>query len=562
MIPIRIGTIAVQPLAGQLFTIEVDTTISGFGTETSSNQFKLPALGSYRVSWGDGTRQNITANDANGFVTKTYAVPGTYIINVVWVSSAVRRIWFNNLGDRNKITDIRRWGTTQWTSMENAFQGCSNLVGTFTDRPNLSFCTSMSAMFSGATNFNADIGDWNVSTINNMSFLFQNCINFNQDITLWDVSNVLTMSHMFQNASSFNQDISVWDVSSVADMSNMFDGCSIFNQNIGVWDTQSAINMSGMFFGALAFNQPVGAWNTNSLTNTADMFRSAVSFNQSLNAWNVSSVNNMSGMFRNANSFDQSLSSWNTSAVTNMAQMFQEAPLFNQNIGSWNVSNVTDMNAMFNLAAAFNQNISGWITNNVQNMSSMFREALAFNQDIGSWNTSAVTNMSNMFREADAFNQDIGDWVVSAVTDFVDFMADKSPASFNSINLTLIYNGWTNYELQTGRSINFNTIKYTSGGSEARALLTRTAATVSVTNAQNNGSGLIRITAVGHGLTTGNKVFIKNISGTTEANGAWNVTVVDPDTIDLQASSFVNAYIGGGSVRTGYGWSVADGGVE
>lgn len=552
---------AVVPAASSLFTIEINTTITGVGTETSTNQFKLPALGTYRVAWGDGSSQTITANDANAFITKTYATAGTYIITIIWRASAVKRMWFNNAGDRNKVIDIKRWGTTVWTSMDRAFAGCSNLIGTFTDRPILTSVTTMEAMFDGCTNFDTNIGGWSVSSITNMSYLFQNCINFDQDISSWDVSNALTMSHMFRNAASFNQDISNWDTSSVADMSNMFDGCTSFNQNIAVWDTLSVINMSGMFFGATSFNQPVGAWNTAALTNTSDMFRNAVSFNYSLNAWDVADITNMSGMFRNASSYNQSMNSWNTANVTSMAQMFQEATAFNQNINSWNVSNVTDMNAMFNLATIFNQNISGWNTISVNNMSNMFREATAFNQDIGSWNTTAVTNMSNMFRLADAFNQDIGDWIVSSVTDFVDFMADKSPASFNAINLTLIYNGWTNYELQTGRSINFNTIQYTTAGSEARALLTRTAVTVAVTNAQNNGSGLIRITASGHGLTTGNKVFIKNVGGTTEANGAWIVTVIDPNTIDLQGSTFTNAYISGGTVRTGYGWTVADGGA-
>lgn len=560
-IPIRIGTMAVQGLAGLYFTMQINTAVSGVGTETGTNQFKLPALGTYRVYWGDGTVQTITAVDSINFVTHTYANPGIYNINVIWRDSAVRRIWFNNTGDRNKLVELKQWGNTVWTSMQGAYQGCSNMVGTFRDRPNLSVCTTLSAMFDGAINFDSDIGDWDTSNINNMSFMFQNCINFDQDISGWDTSNVTDMSHMFRNAASFNQDISNWDTAAVTDMSNMFDGCSIFNQNIGVWDTQSATNMSAMFFGALAFNQPIGDWYMNNVTNISDMFRSATSFNANISTWNTVSVTNMSGAFRNANSFNQNIGSWNTTAVTDMSNMFREAPVFNQNIGIWSVANVTNMSAMFNSASAFNGNISGWNTGAVTDMSNMFREAIVFNQDVGSWDVDAVTNMSNMFRQADSFNQDIGDWNVGAVTDFVDFMADLTPSSFIAANLDLIYNGWTNYELQTVRSINFGTIKYTALGAEGRALLTRPNVTVNVTNAVNNGSGLIRISAVGHGLTTGNKVYIKNVTGTTEANGAWIVTVVDGDTIDLQGSTFTNAYVSGGTVRTGYGWSVADGGI-
>lgn len=68
-----------------------------------------------------------------------------------------------------------------------------------------------------------------------------------------------------------------------------------------------------------------------------------------------------------------------------------------------------------------------------------------------------------------------------------------------------------------------------------------------ITNAVNNGAGLIRITAVAHGYTTGNRVKVSGITGTTEANANWGITVIDPDTFDLIGSLFVNAYISGGT---------------
>lgn len=70
----------------------------------------------------------------------------------------------------------------------------------------------------------------------------------------------------------------------------------------------------------------------------------------------------------------------------------------------------------------------------------------------------------------------------------------------------------------------------------------------SVTNVVNNGSGLCRVTATAHGLVTGNKVWIANVFGTTEANGYWTVTRIDDNTIDLQSSTFTNAYSAGGTV--------------
>lgn len=562
MIPIRIGTMAVQGSVAGIFVIEVNTAITGVGTITASNQFQLPALGTYRVFWGDGTNQVVTVFTPFDYITKTYANPGTYLISIVWnEASTDKRVWFNNGGDRNKLTNIGRWGTVGWTSVESAYAGCSNLVGTYFDAPNLQSVTSLANMFNGATSFNGSMESWDVGSITDMSYFLQNAISFNQPMGGWNTGAVTDMKYMFNNASSFNQGIGGWNTAAVTNMSNMFNGCTAFNQDIGSWDTGSVTDMSSMFFAASAFNQDIGSWDTSAVTNMSDMFRSAVSFDQNINSWITTSVTNMSGMFRTAEAFNQNIGSWNTGAVINMNSMFRSATLFNQNIESWDTSAVTDMGAMFNLAAAFNQNIGSWDTGSVTDMSSMFRSASAFNQNIGSWDTAAVTNMSSMFRSATAFDQNIGSWLVGSVTGFVDFMADKTLANFSTANLDAIYNGWTNYQLQTGRSINFGTIKYTTAATEARELLTRTDAAVAVSNAQNNGSGLIRITANSHGLTTGNKIYISGVTGTTEANGAWTVTVVDGNTIDLQSSAFANTYVSGGTVRTGYGWSIIDGGI-
>lgn len=73
------------------------------------------------------------------------------------------------------------------------------------------------------------------------------------------------------------------------------------------------------------------------------------------------------------------------------------------------------------------------------------------------------------------------------------------------------------------------------------------AATIS--GAANNGSGLIRLTVTStSGWTTGDYKTISGVTGTTEANGTWQITVVNGTTIDLQGSTFTNAYVSGGVV--------------
>lgn len=72
---------------------------------------------------------------------------------------------------------------------------------------------------------------------------------------------------------------------------------------------------------------------------------------------------------------------------------------------------------------------------------------------------------------------------------------------------------------------------------------------VDVTGAANNGSGLIRLTVTSTtGWTTGDVKTISGVVGTTEANATWTITVIDGTHVDLQGSTFTNAYTSGGVV--------------
>jgi surface protein len=251
----------------------------------------------------------------------------------------------------------------------------------------------------------------------------------------------------------------------------------------------------------------------------------------------TSNITSFANMFRDCTSLTtiNRVNEWDTSNIINLQACFFQCPNFNGNVGSWDVSNVTIFQSCFNGCTNFIQNLASWDVRNATNMSFMFQNATNFNQNIGNWN-------------------------VKSVTVFTSFMAGKTAANYSAANLDAIYNGWINNLLNVNLSISFGTIKYTQASLQGKALLTRTNTSLTVSGAVDNGSGLIRITtSTAHGMVTGNKVFISAVTGTTEANGLWTVTLVNATQVDLQGSTFSNAYISGGVFRTGYGWTIADG---
>ncbi len=82
----------------------------------------------------------------------------------------------------------------------------------------------------------------------------------------------------------------------------------------------------------------------------------------------------------------------------------------------------------------------------------------------------------------------------------------------------------------------------TGAGQTTRALV------MTVTGAAAGTGGVIRLT-VNSTITVGNNdtVLVAGVTGTTEANGTWLVTVIDATQIELQGSVFVHAYVSGGT---------------
>lgn len=70
-----------------------------------------------------------------------------------------------------------------------------------------------------------------------------------------------------------------------------------------------------------------------------------------------------------------------------------------------------------------------------------------------------------------------------------------------------------------------------------------------ITGAADSGTGLIRITSAAHGYSNGQFIAIRNILGTVEANGDWEISGVAANTFDLVGSVFSHAYTSGGTAN-------------
>ena len=189
----------------------------------------------YEVDWeGNGIYEE-TLYTTNA--SHPYAEVGNQTVRI---KGTFPRIYFNNAGDKDKIQSVVQWGTNEWTSMEKAFSGCSNLQITATAAPNLSNVTDLSEMFKGATSMNAaSLKDWDVSNVTNMSYMFSGATAFNQPLASWDVLNVTDMTGLFSGASAFNQSLA-------SDMTGLFSGASAFNQPLNTWDISNVTVMDEM----------------------------------------------------------------------------------------------------------------------------------------------------------------------------------------------------------------------------------------------------------------------------------------------------------------------------
>jgi len=277
-------------------------------TTTANETFTIPCqnVGTFDagIEWGDGSVSSITAYNDSA-LTHTYAAAGDHLIRI---RGTFPNIYFNDGGDKLKVTKVLNLGDVGWTRLDRAFYGCSNMTEFTVGTTDTSSVTNMSFMFYSCSSITSlDVSGFDTSSVTNMSFMFRNCSSLTAlDLSAFDTSSVTNMSFMFYSCSSITSlDVSGFDTSSVTTMSFMFRNCSSLTAlDLSAFDTSSVTNMGFMFFNCSSLTSlDVSGFDTSSVTNMSSMFYSCSSITSlDVSGFDTSSVTTMSSMFRNCSS--------------------------------------------------------------------------------------------------------------------------------------------------------------------------------------------------------------------------------------------------------------------
>ena len=183
-------------------------------------------------------------------------------------------------GSRNLISLAlynKPWNST---SLDNAFNGCSNLR--VIQGLNLTGITNLSSTFSGCSNLRVMR---NIpATVTNMAYTFYSCSNFNFNVQILGNS-VTDMYGTFSYCSNLNQNIQI--PNSVTNMSGTFDSCNNLNQNIQI--PNSVTDMYGTFSYCYNLNQNIQI--PNSVTNMSGTFSTCLNLQGRIDVLTTELVN-------------------------------------------------------------------------------------------------------------------------------------------------------------------------------------------------------------------------------------------------------------------------------
>ena len=239
--------------------IVVDTTKAG----SASNTFVLPIIKdtteTVKIYWGDGTN----STGVNGNNTHVYAASGIYTVKIE--SRLFGGIYFNNLGDKAKITKIANYGQGVSRLNIGSFYGCSSLLSI--DIGNIvSNGADASNQYRGCTALTT-VPLFNLSSVTNAYAMFAYCPV--TTVPLFNLSNCTSTGSMFYECTALTT-VPLLNLSNLINASYMFYRCLELT-TVPLLNLSSCTNASGMFSQCLKLTT-VPLFDLSKVTNASYMF--------------------------------------------------------------------------------------------------------------------------------------------------------------------------------------------------------------------------------------------------------------------------------------------------
>ena len=218
--------------------IVVDTTKAG----SASNTFVLPIIKdtteTVKIYWGDGTN----STGVNGNNTHVYAASGIYTVKIE--SRLFGGIYFNNLGDKAKITKIANYGQGVSRLNIGSFYGCSSLLSIAIGNI-VSNGADATNQYRGCTALTT-VPLFNLSSVTDASAMFAYCPV--TTVPLFNLSNCTRTWSMFYECTALTT-VPLFNLSSVTDAFAMFYGCASLT-TVPLLNLSSVTDARYMFSGA------------------------------------------------------------------------------------------------------------------------------------------------------------------------------------------------------------------------------------------------------------------------------------------------------------------------
>lgn len=241
--------------------------ITTWKTTAADEPITLPADGTnnFTVNWGDGTPvETVTTMNPSHI----YAIPGDYDVSIVGAAGR----WSMSVPMKDKIVDIKQWGAIKFKSLYSGFSGCSNLNISATDKPDLSTCTAMRAVFKDCTSLtHIDLSGCDISLATIMDNMFSGCTELiSCNLSGVTAAPTMALSTMFTGCAKLQTlDFRGFDVSAITAWINAFKGCTTLTEIKGIetFDMSSVTRIQGFFQNCTSMvSFPIAGWDMSSMT--------------------------------------------------------------------------------------------------------------------------------------------------------------------------------------------------------------------------------------------------------------------------------------------------------